>query len=73
MRLFYENWNILDGNSSVATDELSHAINFGDRKQSQFNSSVATDELQLIINQAYCEINPLRMSQNCYSLAITKV
>jgi hypothetical protein len=62
MRLFYENWNILDGNSSVATDELSYAINFGDRKQSQFNSSVATDELQLIINQAYCKIDQLRMS-----------
>jgi hypothetical protein len=67
MRLFYENWNILDGNSSVATDELSHAINFGDRKQSQFNSSVATDELQLIINQAYCEINPLRKYVNRFS------
>jgi hypothetical protein len=73
MRLFYENWNILDGNSSVATDELSHAINFGDRKQSLLNSSVATDELQIITNQAYCEINQLRMLQNCYSLAITKV
>jgi hypothetical protein len=72
MRLFYENWNIFDGNSSVATDELSHAINFGDRNQSQLNSSVATDELQLIINQAYYEINPLRMSQNYCSLAISK-
>jgi hypothetical protein len=48
MRLFYKNWDMLDGNSSVATDELSHAINFGDRKQSQFNSSVATDELQIV-------------------------
>jgi hypothetical protein len=51
MRLFYENWNILDGNSSVATDELSYAINFGDGNQSQLNSSVATDELQLIVNK----------------------
>jgi hypothetical protein len=53
MRLFYENWNILDGNSSVATDELSYAINFGDGNQSQLNSSVATDELQITANQTY--------------------
>jgi hypothetical protein len=53
MSLFYKNWNMLDGNSSVATDELSHAINFGDMKQSQFNSSVATDELQIATNQTY--------------------
>jgi hypothetical protein len=59
MRLFYENWNILDGNSSVATDELSYAINFGDGNQSQLNSSVATDDLQLIVNQVYCKINPI--------------
>jgi hypothetical protein len=64
MSLFYKNWDIIDGNSSVATDELSHAINFGDDNQSQLNSSVATDELQLVINQAYCKINPLRMLQN---------
>jgi predicted nuclease of restriction endonuclease-like (RecB) superfamily len=50
MRLFYENWNMLDGNSSVATDELSHAINSGDANQPQLNSSVITDELQQIVN-----------------------
>jgi hypothetical protein len=53
MSLFYKNWNMLDGNSSVATDELSLAINFGDENQSQLNSSVATDELQHAANQTY--------------------
>jgi hypothetical protein len=48
-----------NGNSSVATDEFSHAIKFGDRNQPQLNSSVATDKLQLAINQVYCEINPI--------------
>jgi len=55
MSLFYKNWDIIDGNSSVTTDELGHAINFGDDNQSQLNSSVATGELQLVINQAYCK------------------
>jgi predicted nuclease of restriction endonuclease-like (RecB) superfamily len=50
MRLFYENWNMLDGNSSVATDELNRAINSGDANQPQSNSSVITDELQQIVN-----------------------
>jgi hypothetical protein len=59
MRLFYKNWNIIDGNSSVVTDELSHAINFGDDNQSQFISSVTTNDLQLIVNQVYCKINPI--------------
>jgi hypothetical protein len=44
---------MLDGNSSVATDELSLAINSGDGNQSQLNSSVATDELQITVNQTY--------------------
>lgn len=40
MRLFYEQWTILDANSSVATDESTIE-----------QSSVATDELQIINNQ----------------------
>lgn len=39
MRLFYEEWNILDGNSSVATDELN-------QRCEDSNSSVMTDEFQ---------------------------
>ena len=40
MRLFYEQWTILDANSSVATDESTIE-----------QSSVATDELQIVNNQ----------------------
>lgn len=40
MRLFYEGWQMLDSNSSVATDELQNTDTQGDT-----NSSVATDEL----------------------------
>lgn len=40
MRLFYEQWTILDANSSVATDESTIE-----------HSSVATDELQIVNNQ----------------------
>ena len=40
MRLFYDNWQMLDANSSVATDELS-----------PLKSSVATDDLQKTNNQ----------------------
>jgi len=40
MRLFYENWKMLDINSSVATDELPND-----------KSSLAKDELQVIKNQ----------------------
>ncbi len=40
MRLFYEQWTILDANSSVATDESTIV-----------QSSVATDELQIVNNQ----------------------
>ena len=40
MRLFYEQWTILDANSSVATDEYTIE-----------QSSVATDELQIVNNQ----------------------
>lgn len=38
MRLFYEHWQFIDGNSSVATDEL----------EKIHNSSVATDECKMI-------------------------
>ncbi len=41
MRLFYEQWDFLDANSSVATDESSN----------NQQSSVATDELQSTTNQ----------------------
>lgn len=40
MRLFYEEWIMLDNNPSVATDELQ-----------KLNSSVTTDELQVIENK----------------------
>lgn len=40
MRLFYEGWQMLDSNSSVATDKLQNTDTQGDT-----NSSVATDEL----------------------------
>ena len=40
MRLFYEQWTILDANSSVATDESTIE-----------QSSVATDKLQIVNNQ----------------------
>lgn len=49
MRLFYENWCILDGKSSVATDDFSDSDSV-DTKQALLNSSVITDELQQIVN-----------------------
>lgn len=44
MRLFYENWIMLDANSSVATDELESAIAIADSATD--NSSVTTDEYE---------------------------
>ena len=40
MRLFYDHWQMLDSNSSVATDELISAIPIAENN----NSSVVTDE-----------------------------
>ena len=42
MRLFYEQWQCLDTNSSVATGEMQKSV----------NSSVATDEMQKSVNSA---------------------
>ena len=41
MRMFYEEWDMLDYNSSVATDELQNSEN-----ETGTNSSVVTDELK---------------------------
>lgn len=46
MRLFYENWIMLDANSSVATDELKSTITIAETASS--NSSVITDDLLAI-------------------------
>jgi hypothetical protein len=45
----YINWRILDGKSSVATDDFSDSDSV-DAKQALLNSSVITDELQQIVN-----------------------
>ena len=44
MRLFYDNWLLLDANSSVATDELESAIAIADSATD--NSSVTTDDYE---------------------------
>ena len=44
MRLFYDQWQMLDSNSSVATDELISAIPIAESN----NSSVTTDEFALV-------------------------
>lgn len=44
MRLFYDHWQMLDSNSSVATDELISAIPIAESN----NSSVTTDEFALV-------------------------
>ena len=46
MRLFYENWIMLDANSSVATDELKSIITIADTASG--NPSVITDDLGAI-------------------------
>lgn len=48
MRLFYENWIILDSNSSVTTDGNS---TIAIAELSKDKSSLAKDELQIIKNQ----------------------
>ena len=44
MRKFYESWQMLDSNSSVATDELNSAITIADSEKT--NSTIAIVELQ---------------------------
>ena len=44
MRLFYDHWQMLDSNSSVATDELISTIPIAENS----NSSVTTDEFTLV-------------------------
>ena len=44
MRLFYDHWQMLDSNSSVATDELISAIPIAENN----NSSVTMDEFALV-------------------------
>ena len=56
MRLFYENWIMLDANSSVATDELESAIAIAEMEN--VNPSVATDELQTTDNPLGRICNP---------------
>ena len=56
MRLFYENWIMLDANSSVATDELESAI--ANVEMETVNPSVATDELQTTDNPLGRICNP---------------
>ena len=59
MRLFYDNWQILDSNSSVTTDELISVIPIRENDNSPVmtdefalsKSSVTTDELQIYNNQ----------------------
>lgn len=60
MRLFYEAWQMLDTDSSVATDNSQSTIAIGESSQdssvatdesSVVKSSVATDELQITYNQ----------------------
>ena len=59
MRLFYDHWQMLDSNSSVATDELISAIPIEENNNSSVvtdefalvKSSVTTDDLQIIDNQ----------------------
>ena len=59
MRLFYDHWQMLDSNSSVATDELISAIPIEENNNSSVvtdefalvKSSVATEYLQIIDNQ----------------------
>lgn len=52
MRLFYENWQILDSESGVTEHELQLSESSVATDQTQFEeSSVATDELQLSNNQ----------------------
>lgn len=48
MRLFYEQWIMLDPKSSVATDELQCVV-----YQNVINSSVATDELSIVRTECY--------------------
>lgn len=60
MRLFYEAWQILDADSSVATDKSQSTIAIAESSQESSvatdasqhrESSVATDELQIAYNQ----------------------
>ena len=48
MRLFYEQWIMLDSKSSVTTDDLQCVVN-----QNVINSSVATDELSIVRTECY--------------------
>lgn len=47
MRLFYDNWQILDTNSSIATKKINSATTIDDT----YKSSVATDESQKAFDQ----------------------
>ena len=54
MRKFYESWQMLDSNSSVATDELNSAITIADSEKT--NSTIAIVELQNIPIDVYQSI-----------------
>lgn len=57
MRIFYEEWDMLDGNSSVTTDKTQNT-----ESEQEANSSVATDELKETAEIRQLQLPNLRIS-----------
>lgn len=57
MRIFYEEWDMLDGNSSVTTDKTQNT-----ESEQEANSSVATDELKRQQKFGSCNFRISRIS-----------